>query len=155
MRSAISIVQVPELKARTGRPPQCSESLASKALTWGPEVSQPERRTSATPAIVSSSMVGRVKGRKAGAAGVGTAVEAGMDAGPGGSGPIAEKIKVRGLQEQMIMEGRIAQEGAGLRGGPPGQGEDPPFPGPFAQELGFFDEPAGGGRGRIVDQLDL
>jgi hypothetical protein len=52
------------LNARTGRPPQYSDSLASKAFTCGPEVSQPDRSTSATPAIVASSMVGRVKGRK-------------------------------------------------------------------------------------------
>src|SRR5258708_15997856 len=80
MRSAISIVQVPELKARTGRPPQYSESFASKAFTCGPEVIQPERSTSATPAIVSSSMVGRVKGRK------GTAAAGGGGAGGGGGG---------------------------------------------------------------------
>ena len=63
MRSAISIVQVPELKTRTGRPPQYSESFASNAFTFGPDVIQPERSTSATPAIVSSSIVGRVSGR--------------------------------------------------------------------------------------------
>lgn len=63
IRSAISIVQVPELNTRTGRPPQYAESLASNAFTFGPEVIQPERRTSATPAIVASSIVGRVSGR--------------------------------------------------------------------------------------------
>jgi hypothetical protein len=62
IRSAISIVHVPELKARTGRPPKYSESLASNAFTWGPEVIQPDRRTSATPAMVSSSIAGLVKG---------------------------------------------------------------------------------------------
>ena len=62
MRSAISIVHVPELKTRTGRPPKYAESFASKAFTWGPDVIQPERRTSATPAMVSSSRVGRVSG---------------------------------------------------------------------------------------------
>ena len=65
MRSAISIVHVPELNTRTGRPPQYSESFASNAFTCGPDVIQPERSTSATPAIVSSSIVGRVNGRKA------------------------------------------------------------------------------------------
>ncbi len=64
MRSAISMVHVPELKARTGRPPAYSESRASRAFTCGPEVIQPERSTSATPAMVSSSMNGRVNGRK-------------------------------------------------------------------------------------------
>src|SRR2546421_7993716 len=52
MRSAISMVQVPELKTLTGRPPQYSDSFASSAFTFGPEVIQPERSTSATPAIV-------------------------------------------------------------------------------------------------------
>ena len=61
--SAISIVQVPELQARTGRPPKYSESFASNAFTCGPEVIHPERSTSATPAIVASSIVGRVNGR--------------------------------------------------------------------------------------------
>jgi hypothetical protein len=63
MRNAISIVQVPELNARTGRPPQCAESLASNSFTFGPDVIQPERSTSATPLMVSSSIVGRVSGR--------------------------------------------------------------------------------------------
>ena len=47
-RSATSSVAVPELKARTGRPPQYSDSAASNALTLGPLVIQPERSTSAT-----------------------------------------------------------------------------------------------------------
>ena len=47
IRSAISIVQVPELNARTGRPPKYSESFASNSFTCGPEVIQPERSTSA------------------------------------------------------------------------------------------------------------
>ena len=68
-RSATSSVAVPELKQRTGRPPQCRESAASKLFTCGPEVIQPERNTSATPAMVASSIVGRVKGRKSGTAG--------------------------------------------------------------------------------------
>ncbi len=62
-RRATSRVTVPELKARTGRPPQSFDSAASNAFTCGPEVIQPERITSATPAIVASSMLGRVKGR--------------------------------------------------------------------------------------------
>ena len=63
MRRAISIVHVPELKTRTGRPPQYSESFASSAFTFGPDVIQPERSTSATPAMVASSIVGRVSGK--------------------------------------------------------------------------------------------
>ena len=63
IRNAISMVQVPELKTRTGRPPKYSESLPSSAFTLGPEVIQPERNTSTTPAMVSSSRVGRVSGR--------------------------------------------------------------------------------------------
>ena len=64
MRKAISMVQVPELKVRTGRPPKYSDSCASKAATFGPLVIQPERRTSPTAAMVASSMVGLEKGRK-------------------------------------------------------------------------------------------
>ena len=55
---------MPELSARTGRPPQKRDSSASNSFTFGPEVIQPERSTSATPAMVSSSIEGRVKGRK-------------------------------------------------------------------------------------------
>jgi len=105
IRSAISIVQVPELKARTGRPPQYSESLASKALTCGPEVSQPDRSTSATPAIVSSSIVGRVNGSSGAAGFGGTAMGADM----AGSGMVAEEIIVRGLAEQLFMKRRIRE----------------------------------------------
>jgi hypothetical protein len=61
-RSATSSVAVPELKARTGRPPQIAESAASKACTFGPLVIQPERSTSQTAAMVSSSIDGRVIG---------------------------------------------------------------------------------------------
>ncbi len=61
--SAISSAPVPEVSARTGRPPKYSESRASNAFACGPVVIQPERSTSATPSIVSSSMLGRVKGR--------------------------------------------------------------------------------------------
>jgi hypothetical protein len=57
-------VAVPELKQRTVRPPSRRESASSNAFTWGPEVIHPERSTSPTPAIVASSMLGRVKGRK-------------------------------------------------------------------------------------------
>src|SRR5450830_2086909 len=64
MRSAISIVQVPELKVRTGRPPKYSDIWASNAATLGPLVIQPERRTSPTAVMVASSIVGLEKGRK-------------------------------------------------------------------------------------------
>jgi hypothetical protein len=89
-------VQVPELKARTGRPPKYSESLASNAFTCGPDVIQPERSTSATPAIVASSIVGRVNGRNggpgfAGRTGAVRRTVADM------SGLVAEKIVVTGL----------------------------------------------------------
>src|SRR5437899_9250834 len=63
-RRPISRAAVPELRVRTGRPPQNADSSASSSLTLGPEVIHPERRTSATPAMVSSSIEGRVKGRK-------------------------------------------------------------------------------------------
>ena len=58
-----SSAAVPEEKLRTARPPHSRDSAASNAFTCGPEVIQPERRTSATPAIVSSSIKGRAKGR--------------------------------------------------------------------------------------------
>ncbi len=48
---------------RTGRPPTYSDRAASKALSLGPLVIQPERSTSATPAIVASSSAGRAKER--------------------------------------------------------------------------------------------
>ncbi len=57
------MVAVPELKARTGRPPKYSLNAASKVLTCGPEVIHPERSTSQTPWMVASSMLGRVMGR--------------------------------------------------------------------------------------------
>jgi hypothetical protein len=63
-----SMVQVPELKVRTGRPPKYSDIWASKACTFGPLVIQPERSTSPTAAMVASSMVGLEKGRKGGQA---------------------------------------------------------------------------------------
>ena len=64
MRSATSIVTVPELYARTVRPPKNSESVSSNLRATGPVVIQPDRSTSATPRIVSSSISGRVSGRK-------------------------------------------------------------------------------------------
>src|SRR5471032_890913 len=63
MRRAISMVQVPELNVRTGRPPKYSDNCASKAWTLGPLVIQPERNTSPTAAIVASSMVGLENGK--------------------------------------------------------------------------------------------
>ena len=42
-----------------------AEVLRSGWITCGPEVIQPERSTSATPAMVSSSICGRVNGKKA------------------------------------------------------------------------------------------
>ena len=63
-RRPTSSAAVPEQNARTGRPPQWRESAASKARTCGPEVIQPERSTSATPAMVASSIDGRVKGSR-------------------------------------------------------------------------------------------
>jgi hypothetical protein len=58
------MVQVPELKVRTGRPPKYSDKRFSNSNTLGPVVIQPERSTSLTEAMVVSSMVGREKGRK-------------------------------------------------------------------------------------------
>lgn len=60
--SAISSAAVAEVITRTGRPPTCSDSAASKRVTCGPLASQPERSTATTSPIVSSSMLGRVKG---------------------------------------------------------------------------------------------
>src|SRR5580698_920382 len=66
-RRPISMVHVPELNVRTGRPEKNSDSSDSSAWTFGPLlVSHPERRTSDTAATVASSMVGLVKGRKSG-----------------------------------------------------------------------------------------
>src|ERR1700736_1725302 len=65
MRNTTSIVQVPELNVRTGRPRKYSDNCDSKTCTFGPLlVSHPERSTSPAAAIVASSMVGLVKGRK-------------------------------------------------------------------------------------------
>src|SRR6516162_717892 len=60
--SAISRPAVAEVWVRTGRPPRYADSSASSCATLGPLASQPERSTSATAAIVSSSMLGRVNG---------------------------------------------------------------------------------------------
>src|SRR5579862_2777136 len=116
MRSAISIVQVPELNARTGRPPQYSESFASKAFTCGPDVIQPERNTSATPAMVSSSIVGRVNGRNGTPALAGEVArlvgfESLLRAGVGMSGLfIAEKNVVVAFGEQFVLERRVGEK---------------------------------------------
>src|SRR5580658_9074385 len=60
---AISMPPVAELNARTGRPAKYADSVASNSRTCGPLVIQPERSTSATPAMVASSIEGRVNGR--------------------------------------------------------------------------------------------
>ena len=62
-RSASSSAAVADDTQRTWRPPTYSDSAASKALSFGPLVIQPERSTSATLAIVASSRVGRANGR--------------------------------------------------------------------------------------------
>src|SRR5512135_125782 len=56
--SAISTAAVAEVTTRTGRPPQNSDSAASKRSTQGPLVMWPERSTSPTAAIVASSIRG-------------------------------------------------------------------------------------------------
>src|SRR5262249_19338946 len=61
--SAISMPPVAELTVRTGRPPKSADSCDSNSRTLGPLVIHPERNTSATAAMVGSSIVGRVKGR--------------------------------------------------------------------------------------------
>ena len=58
------MVQVPELKVNTGRPPKYADRRSSNSRTLGPLVIQPERSTSPTAAMVASSMVGRENGRK-------------------------------------------------------------------------------------------
>src|SRR5258708_5741916 len=151
MRSAISIVQVPELKARTGRPPQYSESFASKAFTCGPEVIQPERSTSATPAIVSSSMVGRVKGRK-GTAAAGGGVAVGVE-GADISGLVAEQRMILGLFDQIITERRIGKEF--LRIFRPGDHPEAPRLLPPTAELCVGDEAPARSRRGILFQLQF
>src|SRR5580698_105147 len=136
IRSAISIVQVPELNTRTGRPPKYSESLASNAFTWGPDESHPERRTSATPAIVASSIVGLVKGRNGSTSLVGAGAAAEGIAGGilGGdrqsSRLVAEKIVMLPPHEQVIMEARVREQLADVADAR--HREDPARPGPFA-----------------------
>src|SRR6516165_4045642 len=61
--SAISRPAVAEVSVRTGRPPRYADSSASSCATFGPLASHPERSTSPTAAMVSSSMHGRVNGR--------------------------------------------------------------------------------------------
>ena len=56
--SATSTAAVAEVMAFTGRPPQNADSARSNACTRGPLVIQPERSTSATPAMVASSSTG-------------------------------------------------------------------------------------------------
>ncbi|MCY1243760.1 hypothetical protein D9M69_277890 [compost metagenome] len=64
MRSAISMVAEPLAKVRTARPPNRSESAASKACIFGPEVIQPDASTLPTSAMAAASISGRTKGRK-------------------------------------------------------------------------------------------
>jgi hypothetical protein len=66
--SAISRPAVAEVWVRTGRPPRYADSSASSCATFGPLASHPPRSTSPTAAIVSASMLGRVKGSQAFAA---------------------------------------------------------------------------------------
>ena len=63
-RNAASIVAVPFAKASTRRPPNRLERAASNSSTLGPEVIQPEARTSPTAAAVAASIHGRAKGMK-------------------------------------------------------------------------------------------
>ena len=63
MRSANSSAAVAEEASRTGRPPYRADNASSNSRHRGPVLIQPERRTSATAAMVASSMLGRVKGR--------------------------------------------------------------------------------------------
>src|SRR5262252_379030 len=65
-RSATSIVAVPLASARTGRPSNSRDSAASNSTVRGPDVIQPDARTSPTAAIVSASIDGRVKGSGSG-----------------------------------------------------------------------------------------
>ena len=50
---AIFMVAVPLAKQRTGRPPKYALKADSNSASLGPEVTQPERKTSATASIVS------------------------------------------------------------------------------------------------------
>ena len=56
--SATSTAAVADVSTRTGRPPQNADSAASKRSTQAPLVMWPERSTSATAAIVASSISG-------------------------------------------------------------------------------------------------
>ena len=56
--SAISTAAVADVTTRTGRPPQNVDSAASNRSTHTPLVMWPERSTSPTAAIVSSSSSG-------------------------------------------------------------------------------------------------
>src|SRR5438270_13905288 len=56
--SATSTAAVADASVRTGRPAQNCESARSNVSTHGPLVIWPERNTSATPAIVASSISG-------------------------------------------------------------------------------------------------
>src|SRR4030095_13321338 len=56
--SATSTAAVADVSTRTGRPPQNCDRSRSKFSTQGPLAICPERKTSATPAIVSSSRYG-------------------------------------------------------------------------------------------------
>src|SRR5580698_9701985 len=153
IRSAISIVQVPELNTRTGRPPKYSESLASNAFTWGPDESHPERMTSATPAIVASSMVGLVKGRNGstswGGAAAGDGMAGGILRGAGQSSRlVAEKIVVLPPHEHVVVEIRVRKELPDVAD--PCHGEYPARARPLAAELGVIDEP-GAALGRVQE----
>ena len=61
-RSAISIPAVAEVCVRIGRPPRYRDNAASNSATFGPVASHPDRNTSTTHWMVSSSIVGRVNG---------------------------------------------------------------------------------------------
>jgi hypothetical protein len=61
--SATSSAPVADVKVRTMRPPRYADKACSNSWTFGPLVIQPERRTSATAAMVSSSMVGFANGK--------------------------------------------------------------------------------------------
>src|SRR6185369_768872 len=72
----------------------------------------PERSTSATPAMVSSSMSGRVIGRNGAAGFTGAVAEAGNVVGAVISGLVTEKRVVGGLGEQMFSKGRVGEQRA-------------------------------------------
>ncbi len=135
------------------------ESFASNAFTCGPEVIQPERSTSATPAIVASSIVGRVKGRKGSAgftgrwAAAGEGMCGGHPCGPGSESSrlVAEKIMARGGRQDVDMKRGIREEVPGVAD--PRHGEHPAGPGPLAAELGVIDEARARSAG--LEELEL